>query len=73
MLCSHGTRGRGTLHMYPLGRFPTHPFRVLGLVARGNTKGDFFHVGTMGKPLDDGYLDDACFDSPLGFLVQGAI
>ncbi len=23
MLCSRGTRGRGTLCMYPLGRFPT--------------------------------------------------
>jgi hypothetical protein len=23
VLCSRGTRGRGTLHMYPLGRFPT--------------------------------------------------
>ena len=27
--------GRETDLMYPLGRVPTHPFRLLGFVARG--------------------------------------
>ncbi len=73
MLCLRGTCGRGTLRIYPLGRFPTHPFRVLGLVARGNTKGEFISCRTMGKPIDDGDLGDACFDSPQDFSVRGAI
>ncbi len=30
----------GYIMYYPSGRFPTHPFRVLGLVALGNTKGE---------------------------------
>jgi hypothetical protein len=41
VLCISGTLSRGTLCMYPLGRVPTHPFRVLGRVAHGNTKGGF--------------------------------
>ena len=33
-------QGRGTDLMYPLGRVPTHPFRVLGFVARGKKRGE---------------------------------
>ncbi len=75
MLRLWGTRGRGTLRMYPLGRFPTHPFRVLGLVALGNTKEEFLSCKyhTKGKLLDDGSLGGACFDSPQDFPAQGAI
>jgi hypothetical protein len=40
-LCIRGTLGKGTLHTYPSWRVPAHPFRMLGLVARGNTRGEF--------------------------------
>jgi hypothetical protein len=39
-LCFLWTLVKGTLHMYPPGKVPTHPFRVLGLVALGNTEGE---------------------------------
>ena len=32
--------GRGADLMYPLGRVPTHPFKVLGFVARGKKRGE---------------------------------
>ena len=31
---------RGTYLMYPLGRVPTHPFRVLGFVVHGKKRGE---------------------------------
>ncbi len=34
---------------------------------------NLFHVSTTGKPLDDGSLCGACFDSLQDFLAQGAI
>ncbi len=37
---STGTLGKGTLRMYPPSRVPTHPFRVLGRSALGNTRGE---------------------------------
>jgi hypothetical protein len=49
VLWSRGTRGKGTFCMYPLGRFPTHPFRVLGLAALGNTKGEFISFKYQGQ------------------------
>ncbi len=30
-LCPLGTRGKGTLRIYPWGRVPTHPVRIDGL------------------------------------------
>ena len=33
-------QGRGTYLMYPLGRVPTQPLRVLGFVARGKKRGE---------------------------------
>ena len=42
VLCPSGILGKGTLRAYPWGRIPTHPFRVLGFCARGNTKGELF-------------------------------
>ena len=36
--------GRGTGRIYPLGRLPTHPFRVLGFAARGKKTRGFMHV-----------------------------
>ena len=33
-------QGRGTYLMYPSGRVPTHPFRVLGFFARGKKRGE---------------------------------
>ena len=35
VLCTCGTLGKGTLHMYPSLSVPTHPIRVLSLSARG--------------------------------------
>ncbi len=32
---------KATLRIYPPSRVPTHPFRVLGLVARGKNLGEF--------------------------------
>ena len=49
VLCFCGTLGNGTFRMYPLGRFPTHPFRVLGLAALGNTKGEFISCKYQGR------------------------
>jgi hypothetical protein len=40
VLSAGRTLGRGTLRLYPLERVSTHPFRVLGGVACGNTKGE---------------------------------
>ena len=37
---STGTLDKGTLRTYPPSRVPTHPFRVLGLSARGNILGE---------------------------------
>ena len=40
-LCLRGiTLGEGTLPTYPSLRVPTHPFRVLGLKARGRNLGE---------------------------------
>ena len=41
-VCRPGTciLGRGTDRIYPLGRLPTHPFRVLGFSARGKKRGE---------------------------------
>ncbi len=41
MLCICGILGKGTLRTHPPSRVPTHPFRVLGLVARGKNLGEF--------------------------------
>ncbi len=41
VLCLSGILGKGMLHTYPPSRVPTHPFRVLGLVARGKNLGEF--------------------------------
>ncbi len=49
VLCLSGTLGNGTLRTYPWGRVPTHPFIVLGLVARGSTKGKFFSCKYQGQ------------------------
>ena len=49
VLWSRGTGGKGTFRMYPLGRLPTHPFRVLGLAALGNTKGEFISCKYQGR------------------------
>ncbi len=40
-LCIRGTRGKGTLRTYSSFRVPTHPFRVLGSIALGSSKGEF--------------------------------
>ena len=32
--------GRGADRIYPLGRLPTHPFRVFGIAARGKKRGE---------------------------------
>jgi hypothetical protein len=56
--------------MYPLRRVPTHPFRVLGHVACGNTKGEFPHVGTKGILLDDLDPRGVYFGSLLDSLDQ---
>ena len=42
MLCIGGTLGKGSRRMYPSLRVPTHPFRVLGLTARGKYRGESF-------------------------------
>ena len=34
-------RGKGTLRMYLLGIFPTHPRRALGAAALGKSLGEF--------------------------------
>ena len=41
ILRTRGTLGKGTLRMYPSLSVPTHPFRVLGLSARGKCLGEF--------------------------------
>jgi hypothetical protein len=41
VLCIRGILGKGTLRTYPFSRIPTHPFRVLCLVAHGNILGEF--------------------------------
>ncbi len=41
-LCIRGTRGKGTLRTYPSFRVPTYPFRVLGRIARGSSRGEYF-------------------------------
>jgi hypothetical protein len=58
--------------MYPSGRVPTHPFRVLGGVACGNTKGNFSHVGTKGILPDDMDTSGVYSGSLLGSFDQGA-
>jgi len=42
VLCTCGSLGKGTLRMYPSMSVPTHPFRVLGLSARGKYLGEFY-------------------------------
>jgi hypothetical protein len=39
-LCLVGIYGSRLVRMYPSGRIPTHPFRGLGLLARGNFQTD---------------------------------
>jgi hypothetical protein len=39
-LCLVGICGSGFVCTYPSGRIPTHPFRVLGLLARGSSRTD---------------------------------
>ena len=39
--------------MYPLGRVPTHPFRVLGFAARGKKEGSYVYGGTRDVLLGD--------------------
>ena len=46
-------RGRGTDRIYPLGRLPTHPFRLLGFAARGKNEGGYAFGGTKVVPLGD--------------------
>jgi len=38
-------------YVYPSGRFPTHPFRVLGLAALGNIKGEFISCKYHGRTV----------------------
>ena len=45
--------GRGTDRIYPLGRLPTHPFRVLGFAACGKNEGSYACGGTKVVPLGD--------------------
>ena len=59
--------------MYPAGKVPTHPLRVLGFSARGTPWVNCWNVGTMGELLDGEQLGAPCFGSLLGFHVQGAI
>ncbi len=49
VLCLSGTLGKGTLCTYPWGRVPTHPFRVLGLIAQGKMGGKFYSCKYQGQ------------------------
>ena len=44
---------RGTDPIYPLGRLPKHPFRVLGFATRGKNKESYSFGGTKVVPLGD--------------------
>jgi hypothetical protein len=57
VLCLCGILGKGTLH--PPSRIPTHPFRVLGLVARG-----------MAELQRGANSHDVCFDNLQDFQYQ---
>ena len=50
-VCRPGTciLGRGEDRIYPLGRLPTHPFRVLGFAARGKKRGELFMWRYQGR------------------------
>ena len=62
VLYIRGTLGTGTLRMYLSLRVPTHPFRVLGLLALGNAKGEFLHISITGAQQ---------YDVPLGGVYSG--
>ena len=55
------------LRMYPFLRVPTHPFRALGVTARGNTRWEFSCVCTIGALLG-GVTQCGCFGNRQGFL-----
>ena len=61
-----GICGSGFVRTYPSGRIPTHPFRVLGLLARGNSRTDVgscrYQVQLYGV-----ILRGVCSGSLLGF------
>ena len=52
-------RGRGIDLMYPLGRVPTHPFRVLGFVERGKNEENNAYGGTRDELLGDADVQNA--------------
>ncbi len=59
--------------MYPSGRFPKHPFRVLPVVLLVVIpRGDFPHAGTKGVLPDDVNPSGVHPGSRLGSLYQGA-
>ncbi len=72
-LCSRGTLGKVLLRTYLSLRVPTHPFRVLGLVAHDNTRGSFPHEGNMGALQSGVPQGDVYSDSPPNFLGRGTI
>ena len=45
--------------MYPLGRVPTHPFRVLGFVERGKNEENNAYGGTRDELLGDADVQNA--------------
>ncbi len=61
------------MRTYPSFRVPTHPFRVLGRIARGSPRGNFSRVNNVALPLYDEPLGGVYFDNLQGFLSRGAI
>ncbi len=73
MLCIRGILGKGTLRMYPFSRVPTHPFRVLCLVARGIFLVSFLGANSMVELPHGMTLCDVCFGSLPDFPFPGAM
>ena len=67
-LCNRGTLSKGPLRMYPSLSVPTHPFRVLGLSARGK----YLASTTVILPRD-AIRRGVCSGNLPDFLVLGAI
>ncbi len=73
-LCLVGICGSGFVQMYPSGKIPTHPFRVLGLLACGNSQINMGSCKYQGcTVLYDVTLCGVCSGSRQGFPSLGSI